>query len=217
MKRIRATAVIIVACISVLAAAQSASVVSISAVGTSDPQTFCTSNNFADSTCGSTAKFQSLEFYINAGCGEKSDGLYWSNGSTTVLGNIYWVVQYNGPQPPNDALVQLLITSDLVMTCDNGGPGNYVNELGDEVCGTQHITANGSYHNRNKTTKITISVPTWNQVSPGVWQGTTYYYSPQLTIAGATVGPPTPSNNCTCQYTKNVKVYSVNGVLVSNG
>jgi hypothetical protein len=196
-------------CLSTLAFCQW-KVLTINVVGLGLPQQMCswTGDGVAN------ASFSGTE--LNEAITGSASSLGPTTFVGTIQGNIYWTVQYTGSTPPpSNPTVTCQFSSGLVLAANYGGISCSATLLGDEVFGVQSVSGTGLINKTGQKNEIVTSVGLWTEVSPGVWQAKTGYYSPNVSMTCFTTPPPAPGNTSGGHYTKNVKIILINNQPVT--
>jgi len=193
-------------------------ILSIQCPGGGSPQQYCSHNGFFST---SQASFSGTELNIFLTGHDTSDPTAPPGASQfecICQGSVYWTVQYTGATaPPNEAPVTLEFTSSINLDATLPAVGCSATELGDEVFGVQ--SAPPSPNNKSGSLEeVYTSVGAWVEVSSGVWQGNTGYYSPNVSVTGTVAPtPPSPTNESLGTYSHNAKIVLINGQPVTGG
>lgn len=190
-------------------------ILSIQCPGGGSPQQFCSYSGGLTHIC--TAAFSGTELNVRIVGNASSTAVTQFEG--VVQGSVYWTVQYTGSSaPPDDAPVTLEFSTSLNLSAVNGYTGQTATEMGDEVFGLEQAAGGQPIILNGSLSEVFTTVPDWVEVSPGVWQGNTGYYSPNLSIVCETAAtPPNPNNFSGGVYGHNVKVVDINGDPVTGG
>jgi hypothetical protein len=191
-------------------------IVKIYAVGTSNPQTFCSGSN----VYSATAQWNSAQTELNiSGTAQASSpGPLPANVTAIWQGLIYWTVQYTGASaPPTPTPVVIQANSLIEMgTSVSGETASATMTLTDPAIFPAACSGNstlGTHGFKN----VNSSVSAWTEVSPGVWQGNTGYYGVNNSLVGTTAGvAPDGAGAYVDQYISNIHVLSVNGTTPAN-
>jgi hypothetical protein len=194
-------------------------VVSINAVGTSNPQSFCqVTNSLFDHA---TASFSGTEFscQIYGGAFGTYSEVPAPYEVETVVGEINWTIQYTGASSPGSVLVKLQANGNYILhgSATDGASG-YVTYSGDLADGPQSVINPGSAVGSN-TAYSYVGIGSWVEVSSGVWQATSADLSINLSgiesVSVVTSGSSAGSTLDPSGFT--AKVISVNGQTVTGG
>lgn len=192
--------------------AQTATIVSTNTVGGVPVQSWCitTSHNGGTANMSATLAGGELSITGRVMCDQPA------YASAVVQGSLWWVIQYAGSSPPpTPANVVIQFTTDLIMDTQASNDFCFASEVGDEAVGNQTVMNGGAGKWINTVQDLYTTVASWTEVSPGVWQGSTGYYTANIGLNGSTAPLPAPNNSMLIRYTHSVSPYSVGGVLVS--